>query len=60
MKLVPVLANGQAGAALYMRSGDRHVAFQLHVIDFTRAGVAHVVAFRDAGLFARFGLPGAL
>ena len=60
MKLIPVTANGQAGAALYMRSGDRHVPFQLQVIDFTRAGVAHVVAFREPGLFARFGLPGSL
>jgi RNA polymerase sigma-70 factor, ECF subfamily len=60
MKLIPVLANGQSGAALYMRSGDQHVPFQLHVIDFTGAGVAHVVAFRDPGLFAQFGLPASL
>jgi hypothetical protein len=36
------------------------VLFQLHVIDFTWAGVAHVVAFRDAGLFVKFGLPDSL
>ena len=60
MKLIPVIANGQAGAALYMRSGGSHVPFQLHVIDFTALGVAHVVAFREPWLFARFGLPESL
>ena len=55
-----MIANGQAGAALYMRSGGSHVPFQLHVIDFTGEGVAHVVAFREPWLFAKFGLPESL
>jgi RNA polymerase sigma-70 factor (ECF subfamily) len=57
MRLIPVVANGQPGAAMYMREGDLHVPFQLHVVDFTADGVAHVVAFLDTALFAKFGLP---
>ncbi|MFZ0831823.1 MAG: sigma-70 family RNA polymerase sigma factor [Mycobacterium sp.] len=57
MRLIPVVANGQPGAAMYMRVGDKHVPFQLHVVDFTTDGVARVVAFLDATLFAKFGLP---
>ncbi|OBG67056.1 sigma-70 family RNA polymerase sigma factor [Mycobacterium sp. E3339] len=60
MRLVPVLANGQPGAAMYMRAGDRHVPFQLHVLDVRDDGVSHVVAFLDERLFAKFGLPEAL
>ena len=57
MRLIPVVANGQPAAAMYMREGDKHVPFQLHVVDFTADGVAHVVAFLDTTLFAKFGLP---
>jgi RNA polymerase sigma-70 factor, ECF subfamily len=57
MRLIPTLANGQPAAALYMREGDTHVAFQLHVLDMRLGGVAHVVAFLDTTLFAKFGLP---
>ncbi len=60
MRLLPVMANGQAAAAMYMRSSDQHLPFQLHVVDFTEAGVAHVVAFLDTTLFAKFGLPASL
>ncbi|HEY7053443.1 MAG TPA: sigma-70 family RNA polymerase sigma factor [Mycobacterium sp.] len=60
MRLVPVTANGQPAAAMYMREGDKHVAFQLHVVDFTGTGVAHVVAFLDTSLFSKFGLPATL
>jgi RNA polymerase sigma-70 factor, ECF subfamily len=45
---------------MYMCEGDKHVPFQLHVVDFTAAGVAHVVAFLDTTLFAKFGLPESL
>jgi RNA polymerase sigma-70 factor (ECF subfamily) len=58
MRLIPVLANGQPAAAMYMRDGDKHLPFQLHVIELTREGVSHVVAFLDTALFAKFGLPG--
>jgi len=57
MRLIPLVANGQPAAAMYMREGDKHVPFQLHVIDFAADGVSHVVAFLDTALFAKFGLP---
>ena len=57
MRLIPVMANGQPAAAMYMREGDKHLPFQLHVIDFTGGGVSRVVAFLDTTLFAKFGLP---
>lgn len=60
MRMIPIMANGQPGAAMYMRAGDRHVPFQLHVLDVRPDGVSHVVAFLDGSLFARFGLPDAL
>jgi RNA polymerase sigma-70 factor, ECF subfamily len=57
MRLIPTTANGQPAAGLYMREGDTHVAFQLHVLDVTPDGVSHVVAFLDTSLFEKFGLP---
>jgi RNA polymerase sigma-70 factor, ECF subfamily len=57
MRLIPLIANGQPGAAMYMREGDHHLPFQLHVIDMRADGVSHVVAFLDTALFAKFGLP---
>ena len=60
MRLIPVMANDQTAAAMYMREGDKHLPFQLHVVDFTADGVSHVVAFLDTTLFAKFGLPDSL
>ncbi|BDB39990.1 ECF RNA polymerase sigma factor SigG [Mycobacterium kiyosense] len=60
MRMIPLVANGQPAAAMYMRMGDRHVPFQLHVLDVRPAGVSHVVAFLDGSLFAKFGLPESL
>ena len=57
MRMLPLTANGQPAAAMYMRSGDGHVPFQLHVLDVTDHGVTRVVAFLDTALFAKFGLP---
>jgi RNA polymerase sigma-70 factor, ECF subfamily len=57
MRLIPLVANGQPAAAMYMREGDRHLPFQLHVLDICADGVSHVVAFLDTTLFAKFGLP---
>jgi RNA polymerase sigma-70 factor (ECF subfamily) len=57
MRLIPLTANGQPAAAMYMRSGDTHLPFQLHVLDMRADGVSHVVAFLDTTLFAKFGLP---
>jgi RNA polymerase sigma-70 factor (ECF subfamily) len=60
MRLIPVVANGQLGAAMYLRAGDVHVPFQLHVLDVSAGGVSHVVAFLDGTLFKKFGLPSSL
>nr|WP_323055616.1 sigma-70 family RNA polymerase sigma factor [Mycobacterium pinniadriaticum] len=60
MRLLPLIANGQPAAAMYMRlpdAGGRHVPFQLHVLDLGPDGISHVVAFLDTSLFAKFGLP---
>lgn len=60
MRMLPLTANGQLAAAMYMRVGDVHVPFQLHVLDVQGGKVSHVVAFLDDALFAKFGLPGSL
>lgn len=60
MRMLPLTANGQPGAAMYMRAGDVHIPFQLHVLDVRTDGVTHVAAFLDNSLFARFGLPSSL
>jgi len=60
MRLLPLVANGQLAAAMYMRAGDVHVPFQLHVLDVHGEKVSHVVAFLDETLFTKFGLPGSL
>jgi RNA polymerase sigma-70 factor (ECF subfamily) len=57
MRLIPLTANGQPAAAMYMRDGDGHVPFQLHVLDVRADGVSRVVAFLDTSLFAKFSLP---
>jgi RNA polymerase sigma-70 factor, ECF subfamily len=57
MRMIRTSSNGQPAAALYMREGDKHVAFQLHVLDVRTDGVSHVVAFLDTSLFEKFGLP---
>jgi RNA polymerase sigma-70 factor (ECF subfamily) len=60
MRLIPLVANGQPAAAMYMRQGNKHLPFQLNVLDVSPSGVSHVVAFFDTALFAKFGLPGSL
>jgi RNA polymerase sigma-70 factor (ECF subfamily) len=60
MRLIPLVANGQPAAAMYMRAGEVHVPFQLHVLEMSNDRVSHVVAFLDDALFAKFGLPGSL
>jgi RNA polymerase sigma-70 factor, ECF subfamily len=60
MRLLPLLANGQPAAAMYMRAGAVHVPFQLHVLDIRTDGVSRVVAFLDDSLFGKFGLPSSL
>ena len=63
MRFVPVTANDQPAAALYMlnRETGLHEQFQLHVLEVRPGGISHVVAFHAGdGLFASFGLPAAL
>ncbi|ORV20743.1 sigma-70 family RNA polymerase sigma factor [Mycolicibacterium confluentis] len=62
MRLLPLTANGQPAAAMYMLDPQtgRHLPFQLHVLDVTDGAVAHVVAFLDTSMFPKFGLPDAL
>lgn len=60
MVLLPTTANGQPAAAMYMRNGDKHLPFQLHVLDMKPGGVSHVVAFLDTSVFPKFGLPESL
>lgn len=62
MRFLSTTANGQPTAAMYLRNPENgvHEAFQLHVMDVTGAGIAHVVAFMDPRLFEKFGLPGRL
>jgi RNA polymerase sigma-70 factor (ECF subfamily) len=62
MRLIPITANGQPAAAMYMRDPETgaHLAFQLHVLEIGPDGVSHVVAFLDTTLFAKFGLPASL
>ena len=60
MRMIPLVANGQPAAAMYLRAGDVHLPFQLHVLDMRADGVSHVVAFLDTSLFEKFGLPASL
>ncbi|OBF67249.1 RNA polymerase subunit sigma-70 [Mycobacterium sp. 852002-51971_SCH5477799-a] len=60
MRMLPLIANGQPAAAMYMRTGEVHVPFQLHVLDVRDGKVSHVVAFLDDALFTKFGLPSSL
>ncbi|WP_422743074.1 sigma-70 family RNA polymerase sigma factor [Mycobacterium sp. WMMD1722] len=58
MRLIRTTANGQPAAALYLRNPGTgvHEPLQLHVLDVTADGIAHVVAFHTS-TFAPFGLP---
>lgn len=62
MRFLVTTANGQPAAALYLLNPQTgmHEAFQLHVLDVRAAGIAHVVAFKETGFFAKFGLPATL
>jgi RNA polymerase sigma-70 factor (ECF subfamily) len=58
--LLPTRANGQPAFATYLRRDGAWRAFQLQVLTVTAAGVSHVAAFFDVGLFPTFGLPASL
>jgi RNA polymerase sigma-70 factor (ECF subfamily) len=55
---IPVAANGQLAIASYRRREDgRRHAHSVQVLGFGPGGIQHIVAFLDASLFPRFGLP---
>jgi RNA polymerase sigma-70 factor, ECF subfamily len=58
LRLVPVMANGQQAFAVYRRERDgSYLAHALLMPMLTATGIARIIAFQDAGLFASFGLP---
>jgi RNA polymerase sigma-70 factor (ECF subfamily) len=59
--VIATSANGQPAFAVYGRDHDGvYRPHALHVLTLTPASVSRVIAFQDAGLFPRFGLPPAL
>jgi RNA polymerase sigma-70 factor (ECF subfamily) len=57
-RLVPVVANGQPGFAVYQREPDGLFhAHALQVLTVTPRGITRIVSFVGPGLFALFGLP---
>jgi RNA polymerase sigma-70 factor (ECF subfamily) len=59
LRLVPVMANGQAAFAVYRREpGGAYLAHALLVPTVTTTGIARIVSFLNPGLFGSFGLPG--
>jgi RNA polymerase sigma-70 factor (ECF subfamily) len=59
LRLVPVVANGQPGFAVYRRESDSgwH-AHAVQVLTPGRTGVARITVFVDPNLFGLLGLPG--
>ena len=57
LRLVATRANGQPAFAVYLLTGGRWEAFQLHVLTVDGGQIAHVTAFFDTHLFTVFGLP---
>ena len=57
LRLIPTAANGQPAFATYFRADGFYHAHNVQVLTVTPTGIAHVVAFIDAGLFPAFGLP---
>ena len=58
LRTIRTSANGQPALAVYQRDPDGvHRAHVVQVLTCTTAGVARIVAFRNPGLFAAFGLP---
>jgi RNA polymerase sigma-70 factor (ECF subfamily) len=59
--VIPTAANGQPALAIYRRGQDgMRQACAIQVLTLTASRVARIVAFRDPGLFAAFGLPAVL
>ena len=57
-RLVPVMANGQPGFAIYQRDHDgAYQAYAITVPTVTATGIARIVTFLDPGMLGLFGLP---
>jgi RNA polymerase sigma-70 factor, ECF subfamily len=58
LRLVAVMANGQAAFAVYQREpGGAYHAYAMTQPTVTTTGIARIVTFFNPGLFALFGLP---
>jgi RNA polymerase sigma-70 factor (ECF subfamily) len=58
LRLVPVMANGQPGFAVYQRQpGGAYHAHGVTVPAVTTTGIARIVTFQNPALLASFGLP---
>jgi len=55
-RVLPIMANGQAGTAVYRGDGDAYRLHTLHVFTITAAGISHNRTFQDDQVFAAFGL----
>ncbi len=57
-RLIPVMANGQAAFAAYLRQPDGSFhAYAVTVPMVTSTGIARIITFFNPGLFEPFGLP---
>jgi RNA polymerase sigma-70 factor (ECF subfamily) len=61
-RLLPITANGQPGAAGYLRrpGESTFVPFVLAVLRFEHGCLADIAAFEEPSMFAAFGLPASL
>jgi RNA polymerase sigma-70 factor (ECF subfamily) len=58
LRLRPTAANGQPAFGVYTRGTDgAHHLHAVHVLTVTGSGIAHIVAFQDPQVCARFDLP---
>src|SRR5262249_51372666 len=57
-RLIPTAANRPLAVGAYVRGDDGvRQPHGVHVLEMSRRGVSHVVAFQDPSLFPIFGLP---
>jgi RNA polymerase sigma-70 factor, ECF subfamily len=56
-RVLPTTANGQPALAEYLRDGDGFAAHGISVLTLEGGRISGILAFLDASLFPRFGLP---
>jgi RNA polymerase sigma-70 factor (ECF subfamily) len=61
-RLLPIMANGQPGAAGYLRRPGEagYSPFVLSVLRFEDGGLTEIAAFEQVSMFAAFGLPASI